>query len=90
MSGLVLANMPFVSQKLLGIFSVTGGKSGWMRVGEFLACYVLVGALGFFLENRVGQIASQKWEFYAINLALFATFAFPGFIYRYLMHPPGE
>jgi len=30
------------------------------------------------------QIAPQGWEFYAVTGALFLTFAFPGFVYRYL------
>ena len=37
-----------------------------------------------FLEQRLGQIAPQGWQFYAITGTLFITFAFPGFIYRYL------
>jgi hypothetical protein len=48
-----------------------------------------VGAVGLFLENRAGQIAPQKWEFYAITVALFFTLAFPGFVYRYLLKRKG-
>ena len=90
LTGFVLANVPFVSQKLFGIFTIQGGKSGWLRVIEFIAAYFIAGGLGLFLENRTGQITSQNWEFYAINLALFVTFAFPGFIYRYLLNPSGK
>jgi hypothetical protein len=46
--------------------------------------YFLVGGLGLYLEQRTGQIAPQGWEFYAITGALFITFAFPGFTWRYL------
>jgi hypothetical protein len=46
--------------------------------------YFLAGGLGMLLEQRAGQIAPQGWEFYAITGALFITFAFPGFIWRYL------
>ncbi len=46
--------------------------------------YFLVGALGLALENRAGQIAPQGWEFYAVTGTLFLTFAFPGFVWRYL------
>ena len=46
--------------------------------------YFLAGGLGLLLERRAGQIAPQTWEFYAVTGALFITFAFPGFIWRYL------
>ena len=35
--------------------------------------------------KRVGQIASQGWEFYAVTGALFIVLAFPGFTWRYLL-----
>jgi hypothetical protein len=37
------------------------------------------------LEQSLGQIAPQGWEFYAITGTLFVTLAFPGFVYRYLL-----
>ena len=46
--------------------------------------YLLAGGVGLYLEQRAGQIAPQGWEFYAITGALFITFAFPGFTWRYL------
>ena len=39
-------------------------------------------------RERAGQIAAQGWEFYAITAALFLTFAFPGFVWRYLLRRP--
>ena len=56
-----------------------------IRLAEMVVMYFIVGGLGLFLENRVGQIASQGWEFYAVTGALFITLAFPGFIYCYLL-----
>ena len=41
-------------------------------------------ALGFALEARIGQRQPQGWEFYAAMLFMFITFAFPGFVWRYL------
>ena len=51
--------------------------------------YFVVGGLGLALEQRAGQIAPQGWEFYAITATLFATLAFPGFVYRYLVRREG-
>jgi hypothetical protein len=45
----------------------------------------VVGAIGLLFERRVGQIAPQGWEFYAVTAALFIVLAFPGFTWRYLM-----
>jgi hypothetical protein len=50
-----------------------------------LVLYVVVGAFALWLEHREGRIYPQNWEFYAITGAMFLTFAFPGFVYRYLM-----
>jgi hypothetical protein len=81
---LAAANLPFLSQRLLGVVALPGGKNLGVRLGELVLMYLLVGGIGLLLEKRMGQIASQGWEFYAITGALFLTFAFPGFVWRYL------
>ena len=78
------ANLPFLTQRLLGVVPLAGGKNLAMRLGELVVMYFIVGAIGLLLEQRAGQIAPQGWEFYAVTGALFLTFAFPGFVYRYL------
>ena len=87
---LILANLPFLSQRLFGLFALSLKKPGWICLAELCALYFLTGAIGLLLEHRAGQIARQTWEFYAITAALFVTLAFPGFIYRYLLKHPGE
>ena len=79
------ANYPFASTRVLGIFARAKPKTLGIRLTELLVFYLLVGGLGLLLENRTGQIALQGWEFYAITATLFLTFAFPGFVYRYLL-----
>ncbi|MDP1999481.1 MAG: DUF2818 family protein [Rhodoferax sp.] len=78
------ANFPFASTRLLGVFKPSQPKTLGTRLIELVFLYGLVGGLGLLLENQVGQIAPQGWEFYAITATLFLTFAFPGFVYRYL------
>jgi hypothetical protein len=78
------ANLPFLSERLLGVVPLAQGKNLGMRLGELVLMYFLVGGIGLLLEQRAGQIAPQRWEFYAITAALFLTFAFPGFVWRYL------
>jgi Protein of unknown function (DUF2818) len=79
------ANMPFVARRFLIIFQLKAPKTLGLRLLELVIFYFTAGGLGLLLENRIGQIASQGWEFYAITGALFITLAFPGFIYRYLL-----
>ena len=78
------ANLPFANQRLLGVLPFKRPKPLALRLAELVLLYFLAGGLGLLLENRAGQIAPQRWEFYAITGALFITFAFPGFIWRYL------
>lgn len=78
------ANLPFLSQRLLGVVPLARGKNLGVRLAELVLMYFVVGGIGLALEQRLGQIAPQGWEFYAITGALFLTFAFPGFVWRYL------
>lgn len=78
------ANLPFVSQRLLGVLTLKQPKILAVRLAELVVLYLLVGGVGLLLENKAGQIAPQGWEFYAITATLFVTFAFPGFVFRYL------
>ena len=81
----VAANLPFlIDRRLLAVLPLKSEKGIGVRLAELIAWYFIVGGLGLALENRVGQIAPQRWEFYAITGALFLTFAFPGFVWRYL------
>lgn len=82
---LAAANFPFLTAKVFGVFQRQIPKSLGVRMFELLALYLLVGSVGMLIEKRAGQIAPQTWEFYAITGTLFLTFAFPGFIYRYLL-----
>ena len=79
------ANLPFINHRLLAVVPVSRPKTLAWRLAELVLFYFVVGGLGLALEKRAGQIAPQGWEFYAITGTLFLTFAFPGFIYRYLL-----
>jgi Protein of unknown function (DUF2818) len=81
---LLLANLPFISKRLFAVLALKNHKSLALRLAELFVGYLVAGGFGLYLEQRSGQIAPQGWEFYAITGALFVTFAFPGFTYRYL------
>jgi hypothetical protein len=82
---LLAANWPFITQRLFGIIKLVQGKSLFVRLLELVVLYFVIGGIGLLLEQRLGQIAPQKWEFYAITATAFITFAFPGFVWRYLL-----
>jgi hypothetical protein len=81
---LIAANLPFVNERLFVIGPSRAPKLiGW-RLLELVVLWGLTLAIGFGLEARAGQIQPQGWEFYAALGFTFLTFAFPGFVWRYL------
>ncbi len=81
---LVAANLPFLSERALLVRRMSGPKPLALRLLELCLLYVLVGVVAMMIEQSVGRVASQGWEFYAVTASLFLTLAFPGFVYRYL------
>ncbi|CAN5599749.1 DUF2818 family protein [soil metagenome] len=81
---LAAANLPFVNERLFVVGPTRSPKAlGWRLLELIILCGITLG-IGFALEARIGQIQPQGWEFYAAVGCLFLTFAFPGFVWRYL------
>jgi hypothetical protein len=81
---IVAANLPFVNERLFVLGPARSPKLiGW-RLLELVLFWGLTLAVGFGLEARAGQVQPQGWEFYAALGFAFLTFAFPGFVWRYL------
>ena len=83
---LVAANVPFINQRVFLLGPLRLSKPLAWRLAELVVLYFVVGGVGLAMENHAGQIAPQGWEFYAVTDTMFLTLAFPGFVYRYLMH----
>lgn len=83
---LLAANVPFFNQRIFLLGPQRQSKPLAWRLAELVVLYFVVGAVGLALEQQAGQIAPQGWEFYAVTGTMFVTLAFPGFVYRYLMH----
>ncbi|MBI3231116.1 MAG: DUF2818 family protein [Burkholderiales bacterium] len=80
------ANLPFVSNRFILLFPLAQArKPGMLRMVEMALYYVLIGAIAWLLESKIGNVAAQRWEFYAITISLFIVFGFPGFVYCYLL-----
>jgi hypothetical protein len=87
---LIAANLPFVNERLLVVGPRRAPKAlGW-RVLELLLLLGAVLGLGFLIEGHLGRRQEQGWQFYAAMGCLFLTFAFPGFIWRYLRRGGGR
>ena len=81
---LIAANLPFVNERLFVVGPGRAPKAlGW-RLLELVVFWALTLAIGFALEAHAGQRQPQGWEFYAALCFTFLTFAFPGFVWRYL------
>jgi Na+(H+)/acetate symporter ActP len=86
---MVLANLPFLSERLFLVWRFKSGRKAvsW-RIVELVGYYFLTGAVAYWMESRLGPVYGQKWEFYAVTACLFVVFAYPGFVYRYLWRRP--
>jgi hypothetical protein len=84
MVALLAANLPFVSQRILFLGPKRVPKAFGWRLLELALMAALALGVGWVIEGRVGQRAPQNWEFYVAAGCLFLTFAFPGFVWRYL------
>ena len=82
---LVLANSPWFSERLFFLIPLKKQPKNvaWCLL-ELASLYFILGFIIRYAEHaRMGQVAPQKWEFYAITACLFLVLAFPGFIYRF-------
>ncbi len=90
---LIAANIPFISDRVMLLYTGKSRKLFWLRMFEWFIMYLLTLTLATGLEIKLyGEAYSkiwefwlfpQHWEFYIITLCLFMVFALPGFVYRY-------
>jgi hypothetical protein len=89
LASVLAANAPFLNNRWLLVLPRAQAKHVGIHAIELVLWYFVVGAVGLGLEQYSGQIYPQGWEFYATTASLFLTFAFPGFVYRYLFKRNG-
>lgn len=79
------ANLPFLNERVFGLYALKGAKPFLVRVLELIVLYLLIGVVGMTLERMIGNAFTQKWEFFATTFTLFLVMAFPGFVVRCLL-----
>ncbi|MEW5838037.1 MAG: DUF2818 family protein [Pseudomonadota bacterium] len=90
----VLANLPWLNQRLFAVIPLHSPKPFWLRLLEWVGALALAALLAwrfelgcasapafFGLSGCAGEIYAKTWEFYSVTAVLFAVFALPGFIY---------
>lgn len=81
---LLAANAPFLSPRVLLLGPLQPRRGFGLRLLELLLLGALWLVAALALESYQGQRHPQGWTFYAVLLCLLLTFAFPGFVWRYL------
>lgn len=86
--GVVAANLPWISDRLLFVLPLERGKAVRIRLLEWFLMYGLFLLAGLGLERAVdGGLHRQTWIFYAVTVCIFAVFAAPGVIWRKDLRP---
>ena len=81
----VAANLPFINERFFVVGPSLGSKKFWLwQLLELAVFGALLLLVGFYFEGHLGQRFEQGWQFYVIFACLMLTFAFPGFVWRYL------
>lgn len=83
---LLLANLPWFSEKLFYVYPIKGNKKhlAWCLF-ELVVLYFVTIIIFFTVEKTLfGQSLKQGWEFYAITVCLYIVLTFPGFVYKTL------
>ncbi len=84
----IIANLPWISERVFFIYSLKIQKKIITRLVETLVLYTFSLLLSIFFEIRFsGEVYSQDWEFFAITLCLFVVMAVPSIIFRYQWLP---
>jgi len=80
----IIANLPWVSERILCIFALKSNKKVIVRLLEMIVLYIVSLLIAIAFEMKFsGEVYPQGWEFFTITFCLFLVLAVPGVIYRY-------
>ncbi|PHS70747.1 MAG: hypothetical protein COB23_03495 [Methylophaga sp.] len=85
---LVIANLPWISERAFLVFPLKAAKSALLRLIELVVFYFVSLLIAVGLETKYsGDVYPQTWEFFVTTFCLFLVLAVPGVIYRYQWLP---
>lgn len=81
---LIIANLPWFSERAFLVIRTANTKSPWLRLLELIIFYFvsLLVAIAAEIEFS-GEVFPQHWEFFVTTFCAFLVLSVPGAIYRY-------
>lgn len=81
---LVIANLPWFTERVFLVFALNSVKSVMIRLIELVVYYFASLLIAIAAEIQFsGEVFPQQWEFFVTTFCLFLVLAVPGVIYRY-------
>ncbi|MFW5450294.1 MAG: DUF2818 family protein [Methylophagaceae bacterium] len=85
---LVIANLPWLTERIFLVYLPQTTKSTLVRLIELLVFYFACLLIAVGVEMRFsGEVYPQTWEFFVTTFCLFLVLSVPGIIYRYQWLP---
>lgn len=85
---LIIANLPWLTERVFLVFSISSTKSVLVRLVELMVFYFVSLLIATGVEMQFsGDIYPQSWEFFVTTFCLFLVLAVPGVVYRYQWLP---
>lgn len=84
----VLANLPWLSDRVFMVIAMKNNKPVWVRLIELLVYYLVGLLVAIAFEIRYsGEIYQQGWEFFVATFCLYLVLAVPGVVFRFQWLP---
>jgi len=81
---LVIANLPWFTERVFLVYPLKAVKSIVIRLIELVVYYFASLLIAIAAEIQfAGEVFPQQWEFFVTTFCLFLVLAVPGVIYRY-------
>lgn len=88
---LVIANLPWITERVFLVYPLATEKSVAIRLLEVVVFYFVSLSIAIAAEIRFsGEVFQQQWEFFVTTFCLFLVLAVPGVVYRFQWLPMQE
>ena len=85
---LLIANLPWLTERVFLVYPLQAGKSILVRLIELIVFYFASLLIAIAAETKFsGDVFPQQWEFFVTTFCMFLVLSVPGVIYRYQWLP---